>query len=247
MQKNTLIRIAIKVIMVVLALCFVYFAFVKAMPDLLPLLASGDEAEVEAYLEANNKFMGVLCAALLQALQVFSVVLPGPPIQIAAGIVYGTWRAFFVCHLSSVAANLLVFLLARRFNTKMNQYMPVKKRTSKLDFLVKSDHPSYMTVIAYLIPVLPNGIIPYAAAKTKIKLLPFFLSCYFGSILPVFVLCAAGSKITEGGYVFAAILVVVLFAVVFLLTKYYKRILPWIQKLQQKLSRKQPPETPAHE
>lgn len=238
MKKNLWIRIGIKTLMVVLAVCFVYFAFVKAMPDLLPLLARGNEAEVEAYLQENSSFTGLLFTAFLQALQVFSVVLPGPPIQIAAGIVYGTWRAFFVCHLSSVAANLFVFGMSRRLNSGMDKLIPVQKRTSKLDFLVKSDQPSYMTVVAYLIPVLPNGIIPYAAAKTKIKFLQFFLCCYFGSLLPVFVLCAAGSKITEGGYVFAAILVVILVVVVFLLTKYYKKILPWLDAVRAKLSGK---------
>jgi uncharacterized membrane protein YdjX (TVP38/TMEM64 family) len=235
-MKNLWIRIAVRLVLVALALGLVYFAFVTAMPELLPLLAHGDEAEVQAYLQKTDHFSGLLCTALLQAMQVFSVVLPGPPIQIAAGIVYGTWRAFFVCHLSSVAANLLVFLLARRLNTRMDRLIPVNRRTSKLDFLIRSDRPAYMTVVAYLIPVLPNGIIPYAAAKTNIKFLPFVLSCYFGSLFSVLVLCAAGSKITSGGYVFAGILVVVLFVLVFLLSKHYKRILPWIDKARAKLS-----------
>jgi len=235
MKKTVLTRIAVKLVLILLALGLVYFAFVTAMPDLLPLLASGDEAEVQAYLQENNNFTGLLCTALLQAMQVFSVVLPGPPIQIAAGIVYGTWRAFFVCHLSSVAANVLVFVLSRRLNERMNRLLPVNTRTSKLDFLINSDRPAYMTVVAYLIPVLPNGIIPYAAAKTKIRLLPFFLTCYFGSLFPVLVLCAAGSKIMKGGYVFAAVLVVVLFVLVFLLSKYYKRILPWLDRIRDKL------------
>ncbi len=245
MKKNTLLRILIKIALVGAAVGLVYFAFVKAMPDLIPLLTHGSEAEVEAYLKQNNSLTGMLCAALLQALQVFSVVLPGPPIQIAAGIVYGTWRAFLVCHLSSVAANLLVFGLARRFEYRMNQLIPVGERTSKLDFLIKSDHPAYMTVIAYLIPVLPNGIIPYAAAKTRIRFWPFFLCCYFGSFLSVFVLCAAGSKVTEGGYVFAAVLVAVLVLVVFLLMKNYEKILRLVSRLSAKRTGKRPQENPA--
>ena len=52
--------------------------------------------------------------------------------------------------------------------------------SGKIDFLKKERHPAYMTAMACLIPVLPNGIIPYAAARTKIRLYEFALAMVLG-------------------------------------------------------------------
>ncbi len=215
-----MIRIASIALTVVLAAVLVYFAFLEIMPDLIPLLESGNAEQIEEYLRSIGRLPGILFTMLLQAVQVFSVVLPGLPIQVAAGIVFGTWRGFFTCHLSFVASNVIVFSLARRFGKKLDKYLPVEKKDSKLDFLLKSISPSYMTVIANLMPVVPNGIIPYVAAKTNIKTLHFAVAAYFGSFIPILVFCAVGNKLLKGDYVESAILLAVLCVLLFLLTKY---------------------------
>lgn len=233
-KKNKWIRFAMKTGILLVSAGLIYFAFVATMPDLIPLLRNGNEAQIEQYLRESNKWLGLLCVALLQFVQVLSVILPGAPIQIAAGIVYGTWRAFFVCHLSAVGTNLLVFNASRKLGSKMNLLLPVDTKSSKLDFIRKSENPAYMTVVACLVPILPNGFIPYAAAKTKITSLQFGLAMYFGSLAPVLVLCAAGSKIMKGGYIASAILLGALFLAVILLSKYKHEVLRIVTRLIQK-------------
>jgi uncharacterized membrane protein YdjX (TVP38/TMEM64 family) len=234
MKKNYLVRILAAIIILILAAGLIYFAFLTAMPELIPLLQNGSVTEIENYLRSSDKLTGLIFTALLQAVQVFSVVLPGMPIQIAAGIVYGIWRSFFVCHLSSVLANVLVFIAVRRFGAKMDKISPIERKDSKLDFLLKSDTPAYMTVVACLIPILPNGFIPYVAAKTKIKTLKFALAVYFGSLFPVLVLCAVGSKILQGGYIMSAVLFISLCVVVLLLAIFRGRVLKIIGLLSAK-------------
>jgi uncharacterized membrane protein YdjX (TVP38/TMEM64 family) len=237
MNKNRFIRIAVTSAILVIAAGLVYFAFLEAMPELLPLLENGDVTEITRYLKSSDRLSGLVCTALLQAVQVVSVILPGAPIQIAAGIVYGTWRSFFVCHLSSVAANTLVFIAARKFGARMDKLRPIERKDSKLDFILKSDTPTYMTLVACLVPILPNGFIPYVAAKTKIKPFHYAIAVYCGSFFPVFVLCAAGNKILQGGYIMSAALLVGLCVVVFLLTKFRDPILKLIGIASAKLRR----------
>jgi uncharacterized membrane protein YdjX (TVP38/TMEM64 family) len=237
MKQKRIGRIAVVVVIVALAACLIYFSFWDTMPQLLSLLKDGDAAALEAYLQSIDSFSGLMCLALLQALQVVSVVLPGAPIQIAGGIVYGTWRSFFICHLSSVAANVTVFAAARRLGRKLDALMPAKKKSSRLDFLLKSENPAYMTAVACLVPILPNGFIPYVAAKTKIRPLHFGLAIYFGSFMPVLILCAVGSKILQGGYVASAILLAALFAVVLVLAINKNRILRLLKTISARYRR----------
>jgi len=234
MKKNHVGRIVVVVVIIALALGLIYLSFWETMPQLLSLLQDGDAAALEAYLHSIDTLSGLLCLALLQILQVISVVLPGAPIHIAGGIVYGTWQSFFVCHLSSVAANVVVFMTARRLGRKLDEFMPAEKKSTRLDFLLKSDNPAYMTAVACLVPILPNGFIPYVAAKTKITAFQFALAIYFGSFLPVLILCAAGSKILKGGYVASAILLISLFILVFFLAKFKDRILRLLNRLSAK-------------
>ncbi len=84
MKRTVLIRIAVSLAAAGLVLGLFYAAFVKAMPDLWPVLKSGSEPEMEAYLASADNAAGLICTALLQFLQVVSIVLPGAPIQVAA-------------------------------------------------------------------------------------------------------------------------------------------------------------------
>ena len=86
MKKTKLIRGAIMAVFVLLALLLVYTVVRQTMPDIIPLLQSGDEEALEAYLERDMSFTGILCMALLQMVQVWSIVISGVIVNVAAGI-----------------------------------------------------------------------------------------------------------------------------------------------------------------
>ncbi len=200
------------------------------MPDLIPLLRQDNEKDIEEYLRSQSTFVGGLCVVLLQAVQIISIILPGAPIQIAAGVIYGTLKAFILCHTASVATHVTVFYCARNLGDKLNKIAPTEHKISKLDFLLKSDLPWYMTTVAYLMPLLPNGIIAYVAAKTDITLGRFAVAAYVGNIFSILILCAIGSSILAGDYTISVVLLAVLFAVVILLWKYKDEVLGFLKK-----------------
>lgn len=232
MKKTAALKTVFIIFIILAALALIYFSFVKLMPELIPLLRDGDENEIAEYLKSRDASIGLLCTALLQMVQVFSIVIPAMPIQLAAGMVYGTYKSFFVCHLASLLANFIVFLFARGLKTSLS-----KKDSSRFDFLLKSTHPSYNTFIAYLLPLLPNGIIPYVCAKTKIKALPFVLCVYFGSFFSVLIPCSIGSKLINGGYIGAALLIVILFLISFLLAKFKNQVLAFLLKCKNRFTK----------
>jgi len=214
----------------------VYFAFIKAVPGLVAALKSGNEAQIEEFLRSSNNARGILCTALLQILQVVSIVFPGGAIQIAAGIVYGAFRGFVICHLAETLAHALVFFSARNLGATMNRIFPrSEKSASKLDFIKKSGHPMYMTIVAYLVPVLPNGIIPYVAATTNISFLHFALAVFLGTFLPTLVACAAGSYILEGSYLAAVLVLALLGVAAFLLWRFRDRVLETLARFESRV------------
>ena len=210
-----------------------YLAFGQSVPELIPLLRSGDEKQIAAYIGSQNRLSGILGTALLAFLQPISILLPGAPIQIAAGIVYGTLKGFLICHISYVLSNVVVFYLARVLRGRMEGY--AARFSSKLDFLQGSRYPAYMTAMACLIPLLPNGIVPYAAARTRMRLHEFVIAVVLGSFFPILVMCAIGKRILHGDYVYAAVLFAVSLLAVIVLTLLRGPICDWLQRLGQRL------------
>lgn len=235
LNRNMLIRILVILGVLGLSICLIYFAFIKTSPELLGIIKEGNTAEIEQYLRSNSNIGGMLCTALLQIVTIVSLVIPSTPIQIAAGVVYGTFSGFAICHLASVATHTVVFTFAHRLEGRMEALVPMGENSSKLDFILQSESPLYMTVIAFMVPVLPNGIIPYIAAKTNMSVKRFTLAAYVGSFVPFFIMAAVGDKIMEGSFVTAAVLFGSLFAAVFLLFKFRDVVLIFLKKYYRRL------------
>ena len=235
LKKNTFIQILATIVFIAIMMVLVYFAFARFMPGLWEVLKSGEERDIEGYLRSQSDTMAYICMALLQAVQVISVVISGIPIQIAAGAVFGTIPGFILCHLTSVVILTVVFIVFRKMKPKapVHEGERGKKQKAKLDFILKSEHPTYMTFIAFLVPFLPNGLIPHIAARTRITLKKFVLAAYFGSFLTILVFSAIGDNLLKGGYLTAGLLMVALCVVAVVLWKLKEKIQKKnIQKLQ---------------
>lgn len=213
----------------------IYLVFAKLMPGLWPLVEAGDPDAIEEYLLQEGTIGGLLCIALLQFIQVLSIMLPGAPIQIAGGLVYGTLRGTVVCHLSYVTANAVVFYMARRMGNRMEQWFPSQKsKGNKVLAWINSSDPAFMTALASLMPGIPNGIIPYAAAKTKLTFRQFVLSVYLASFVPILVMCAIGRKLITGNILEAVLLYAFMLAGIFLLYCLRQRVLALQSRLREK-------------
>ena len=234
-KRALLIRVGFIVLCAAVLIGLVYLAFGQAAPELLPLLKNGDEEQIAAYLGSQNSITGIISTAVLAFLQPVSIILPGAPIQIAAGVVYGTLKGFLICHISYVFSNLVLFYLARVLGQKMDKF--VFHFSDKANFLQDAQYPAYMTAMACLIPVIPNGIIPYAAARTKMRFHEFLIAVVLGSFFPILVMCAIGKRILRGEFIYAAVLLGFCLVVVIVLTLLRKQVVNLMHKVGQKILR----------
>ena len=233
MKKTKLIRGGIMALFVLAALLLVYLVVRQTMPDIIPLLRSGDEEAQEAYLERDMSFTGILCMALLQMVQVWSIVISGVIGNEAAGVVYGVWRAFAICLVSSSLAHGISFTLYQRLGKYLDMLLPVNS-SDKLVIVAKSEHPAYMVVTLCFLPLIPNGFIPIAASRSRLKPWEFTLAMFFGSAFSTLVYCWLGSNLIHGDWIGSAVLVVLMLSIAFLLWKYQKQVLHLVGQLVEK-------------
>ena len=215
-MNKKLIKALIYVVCFALAILLFYKAFVPMAPGLWQAMKSGDESEIQQFLLQSGSFKGLVYLFLLQAIQVISIVLPGAPIEIAGGMAYGFIKSFIACHTSFVITNWLVFMFTRRFKSDFFDGASTEKAKA---FLTKGN--SFVAVLlCFMIPIVPNGIIPYAAAATEMSALKYTVGTFFGSSVQIFMMCAIGRKILSHDYLFMVIIVVLDFIAMFFLYKY---------------------------
>ena len=215
MKKSLIFKILYIQTVILISLALVFIALKETVPDLIPLIQQGDPDAIQAYLRGTGTFKSILCTALLQMVQVWSLVISGMPIQVAAGCVFGFFMAFVICHLSSVAAHCIAIVVWRRTGRKLEKWLPIDlEGNGRLnEFLNSKAPPSYIIILACMIPVIPNGVIPLLASKMDISVRRFTLSVWFGSILNIIFCCAIGNRIMHGNWLVSILFILILVAI----------------------------------
>ena len=232
MWRNLVRRALFALLFLALAAALVIFAFRDAAPELLPLLKSGDVDALQAYLWSIGTWKGILCTVLLQMLQVFSLVISGLPIQVAAGVVYGTFPALLICLTSSTLALTLSLLMWKLMGRRMAKWFPVEDKQLRLIERLSASGapPRFVVFLCGMIPVLPNGLIPLLAAKLEVSVPEFSLWVGLGSLPNMLLCCAIGNLLLRGHWIFSILYFVVMMSIVIALWKWRDQVLGWVRK-----------------
>jgi len=202
-------------------LCFIFFWL---LPTLFQRWIS--EEDIEHFLAGKSGWKSLLYLALFQAAQVVSVFFPGMCVQIAGGLVVGTLKSFLVCLVSFVLTNVAVFSLSRHRQDRVASADTKRGRKVQkvLDWINSSD-PGFMCMLAYMMPGVPNGFVPYAAARTSVTLRKFAVSVFLGSLIQIFIMCSIGSRIMAGDFTVSFFMVLGSIALIFILYRYKDRLI----------------------
>lgn len=101
-----------------------------------------------------------------------------------------------------------------------------------------SKDPWFYTILAFITPGLPNGIIPYAAANAGMRPKHFIAAIFISLPFPTLLTCAAGSFILEGNWFFTVLTGIVLFSFVGILFFNRTKFIAWAHEMKDKHTKK---------
>lgn len=190
------------------------------LKDLFPLLRevathTKDETAAVQYVDAHG-MKGVPILVGLQALQTILAVIPSAAIQILTGLCYGIWWGTLINIAGCALGNSIVFLTMRQLKTitaPLSERMSRKKSWLNAEKLARMKHPEWAALALFLIPGIPNGVIPYLFANTHISLRRYLLALVAGSVPSTFLCTFMGERLSKGSYTTAAILAVCVAAI----------------------------------
>lgn len=177
---------------------------------------------------------GVLTLIILQALQIITVVLPSVAVQILAGLAFGVFDGLLICLAGYLLGNTIIFVLMRQLRKVFSSILPdpdQKKKKSSWDFsfIREANNATILAFFLFLIPGVPNGILPYIFARTKITL-PRYLLCILVAATPTIVLSSTmGARIAKGDFATAIVVAVLMLAMTLVVFFSRNRILSYLK------------------
>jgi uncharacterized membrane protein YdjX (TVP38/TMEM64 family) len=110
-KKPLIILLAVLTLLAIIALCL----------WLWPLVPAFFESPFWVQVQDFMKGLGIGSVPVflaIQVLQMIVAVIPGEPVEIAAGLLYGTWGGLALCLLGSLLGSALIFFGVRKLGRK---------------------------------------------------------------------------------------------------------------------------------
>ena len=165
----------------------------------------------------ESGFLGMLMLFGLQVAQVFLIVLPGEPIEILAGMCYGTIGGYIFITVSVAIITTVIFYLVRTYGRKFVYEFCNKEKIDKIEKSKRFKNPKkieYIMIILFIIPGTPKDLLLYIAGLLPIKPLRFILISTFVRFPSVISSTIAGEHLSLGNWKMSILIYAITFIAV---------------------------------
>lgn len=214
-----------------LILLFVVIAIAVAVAIyLIPVVKQLGTPEGQAAFKekiSSSGFLGVLMLFGLQFAQIFLFIIPGEPIEILAGVCYGSlWGTVFIM-LSSVIITAFIYLLVHKLGRKFIYDFVPKDKIQKIEnskVFQNTKAIRFIIFILFFIPGTPKDLLTYIAALLPIKPLEFIIISTIARFPSVISSTWAGASLLEGNWKFSLMIYGVTFLLVAIIVFIMKKL-----------------------
>lgn len=196
-----------KAIGMVVAVLFVCVAASLAMLPLIRLLSSeSGQAIIIEKIQDFGIFAPILYV-LLQVLQVVIAVIPGGPVPMIGGVLFGEWGALVLSLAGFFLGTVIVYYLVQWIGKPIVDRFVGEKHFRKFDFLMKQRRIALLIFLVFLLPGLPKDALTYLVSfNPRVKPMHLFILTTLGrtpaTILTVFL----GGSLWDGNYILSFVL-----------------------------------------
>ena len=187
----------IKIILIVLAVIAVAALCAWMIPFVLSLRDAEKRLAFENFVDSLGAF-GVMLMLFIQVLQIVVAVIPGEPIELVMGLMYGTFGGLALTLAGILIGSAVIYLCVKRFGTGFAARFVDTKGFKKLSFLKDPAKRDSMIFLLFFIPGTPKDILTYFAPLTGIPLLRFLLIATLARIPSVVTSTFVGSSVSDG-------------------------------------------------
>ena len=193
-----------------------------------------------AYVREGG-FAGMLLFLGLQILQVVVAVLPGEPVELMAGLLYGTWGGLALCLVGVGVSTMAIYYCIRAAGAHAIDPAIL----AKYRFLRDEAHVKLFLFLLFFIPGTPKDALIYLGPFLPLNPLSFLLLATVGRIPSILTSTFVGSQFAAGSWKVSLAVSLVTGIAAALCVVFQERILAAVAFLRGRLHRagkERPPE-----
>jgi uncharacterized membrane protein YdjX (TVP38/TMEM64 family) len=184
---------------------FLVILTIYLFPKFILLRHEETRLEVKEYIESIG-FWGWLLALGVQVLQVVIAFLPGEPVEIVMGMVFGPIGGMLTCMLGIIIGTFIIYLLAKTIGMKFISIFINPEKLNDYKFINNATKKDMLVFTVFFIPGTPKDVITYFAPFIKMPMMRFILISTFARMPSIISSTLLGDSIGEGKWGLAIII-----------------------------------------
>lgn len=190
----------------------------------VPMVRMADDPEqFRAWVDSFGAWSRLIFVGMV-FLQVIVALIPGEPIELMAGYVFGLVEGTLLAMAGILLGSWAVFALVRRFGPKFVRVFFPEKELKRLSFLKNPKKSGVLAFILMTIPGTPKDLLSYFAGLMPLKTWQWLLIVAVSRIPSLMTSTVSGAAAGEENYVLAAVVFVLTVIAGAIGIVYYRRI-----------------------
>ena len=177
-------------------------------PKIEVLATEEGRAQFKAWVDGLG-FGGWLVTLGIQLLQIFVAFIPGEPVELMMGYVWGKWGGMLTCLLGIFIGTTTIYLIVRKLGMKYVRKMVGTDDLTKYRFLSDKSRVELTVFILFFIPGTPKDALTYIAPIAPIHPIKYILIATFARIPSIVTSTILGDSVADGNYLLAVIVFVI--------------------------------------
>lgn len=206
----------LKIILLILVTCLLIGITIYLFPVMKDLTNTEGQIAFKEKVESSG-IWGLLTLFGLQFAQIFLIILPGEPVEILAGMCYGTIGGAIFITVSACIITAFVFFLVRKLGRNFVYEFFDSKKIEKIENSKIFKNPKkieWIMIILFLIPGTPKDLLVYIGGLLPLKPLRFILISTFARFPSVISSTIAGENLALGNWQMSLIVYAITFVII---------------------------------
>lgn len=204
----------------------------------LPYIKLLSAPEIQQKLKtkvASFGLWGWLLVLSIQIIQIVIAFIPGEPIEILAGALYGWAGGLFLCLLGCIMASSGIFVFSKRVGAPFAANLIRTGRLDKFSFLKDTKKLETIVFILFLIPGTPKDLLTYIVGTSPMKLISFLAISTLARLPSVLSSTIIGSAMRQGQWVMSASVFAFTAVLGVIGIKYQDRVIGFCKRIDRKM------------
>ncbi len=161
---------------------------------------------------------------LLQALQIVIAFLPGEPLELFSGYMFGSWWGTVICLLGSLLGTIIVYGLVKKYGYQIIRFFFKEEKINEFKQILEKKRNKYLLYGLYCIPGSPKDIMTYMMCLFDLSLFKWLIFTTLARIPSIVTSTFLAGTIKNQQYDLAIMIFLVTIILVMIAIIYYRKV-----------------------